>query len=182
MRPTVPTAHARVVEAYLRAKDAQLPRLYDRVFAPDAELHPSYAMESPFGDARPRIGHADVVDAFRSMGKFFENIVTVVPIETVFEDESGLRSRWGVAMTARDGSGGMVAWGTYGWTFTPSGTLARRLDVGFDDRVMLPLGQAHAAVDRILSVSHPWCSTASLVRAVADAPDLVSLRAWLTSA
>ncbi|MGH1340775.1 MAG: nuclear transport factor 2 family protein [Nannocystales bacterium] len=147
---------ARILEDYLRAKDAQVPHLYRRVFTADARFVATYAMPSPFGDDAPRQGFSAIVDGFRTMGTACENILTVVPIETLDETAERLLSRWVVAMTKRDGSGAFVGWGTYRWRFDATRTRARELAVRFEG--LHEPADEDATFDAMLDLSHPWCS------------------------
>jgi hypothetical protein len=178
IRPT----SARLLADYLRAKDAQLPHLYDRVFAVDAAFRPTYAVPTPFGEATPSVGLPAVRETFRRMGTFCENIVTVVPVESLDEQGGRLRSRWVVAMTVREGGAGFVGWGTYVWTWTPEGDLAVDLAVEFQGMVPFAADEVGHALDALLGLSHPWCGRDELAAAVGAVPKLDRLHDWVMGA
>ncbi|MBV1861953.1 MAG: hypothetical protein KUG77_26260 [Nannocystaceae bacterium] len=167
---------ARIIEDYLRAKDAQIPQLYRRVFTEDALFVPSYAMPSPFGDDTPRCGIADITTAFRAMGQQCENILTVVPVESIREDAYTITSQWVVAMTRRDGGDAFVGWGTYRWTLGPAGTRARKLAVRFEG-LCAPKNVAET-FEAMLELSHPWCTQDALLD-FAQRAHLDALQDWL---
>lgn len=174
-----PSPHAtRLLRDYLRAKDAQVPRLFTRVFTPDAAFVPRYAIPGPFGDAQPHEGRPAVVEAFRELGRMSENILTVVPEDSVEESPGRLRSRWVVAMTRRESGAGFVGWGDYDWSLAECGR-ARRLAVDFLGLAPLTPQDAPAVLDRMLDLPHPIVADAVLVQAVGDLPGLPKLRDWL---
>lgn len=160
MTTAIPSNIARLVEDYLRAKDAQVPMLYRRVFTPDARFVPTYAMPSPFGDDSPREGLAAITEGFRAMGAACENILTVVPRESLAETPEGFVSDWVVAMTRRNGAGAFVGWGRYTWRLDASRTRARELAVRFEG-LHQPVDEL-ATFDALLDLPHPWCSEADV--------------------
>lgn len=167
---------ARLIEDYLRAKDAQVPHLYRRVFTEDAEFNPSYAMPSPFGDETPRRGLAEITAAFREMGRQCENILTVVPLESLQENATSLTSQWVVAMTQRDGTRAFVGWGTYVWTLDPAQSLATKLAVRFEG-LHVP-DDVETTFDAMLDLPHPWCAQDAVLE-FAERADVEPLRTWL---
>ncbi|MEM6994379.1 MAG: nuclear transport factor 2 family protein [Myxococcota bacterium] len=178
MTPPITRESARIIEDYLRAKDAQVPHLYRRVFTEDARFVATYDMPSPFGDDGPRDGLAAIASGFRKMGQMCENIVTVVPVDSLDETSGSLSSRWVVAMTRRDGAGGFVGWGSYRWSLDVDAKRATELAVRFEG--MQPLDTADEAdvFDALLDLPHPWCTREQIERA-ASATTLAPLLAWL---
>lgn len=167
---------ARIIEDYLRAKDAQIPLLYRRVFTEDARFIPTYAMPSPFGDDTPRSGIADITAAFREMGRQCENILTVVPLESLRDDQGTMTSKWVVAMTQREGGSAFVGWGTYAWRLTPDATRANELAVRFEG-IHSP-DDVGSTFEAMLDLPHPWCTTQA-VSEFAERARIGRLREWL---
>jgi len=170
---------AAIIARYLRAKDAQVPHLYRQVFVPDSLFTTTFTGPSPFGERPPQRGLAAITDTFRQLGQRCENIVTVVPTESISEQDGILTSRWVVAMTIREQPAGFTGWGTYRWVLDAGGLRARELHVTFEGMAPLDGESAPVVLDRMLSLSHPWCSTADLRSATDDLPLLAELRAWV---
>ncbi|MFT5681640.1 MAG: hypothetical protein ACI8RZ_002546 [Myxococcota bacterium] len=179
MTPHSQAPSARIIADYLRAKDAQVPLLYQRVFTADARFVTIFHVPSPFGETPPQEGLPAITRTFRMMGAHNENIVTVVPVESLVQRDGILTSRWVVAMTRRDGTGGFSGWGSYRWTLDDTGTRARELEVTFEGMAALSNAEAPAVLSRLLDLSHPWCMQADLIEAISDLPQLETLHDWL---
>ncbi len=169
----------RILRDYLRAKDAQVPHLFARVFTDDAIFIATHAVESPVSGSEPTVGLEAVTTLFREMGRQCENIVTVVPSETVRESAGLVTSDWVVALTLRNGAPGFVGWGTYQWTLAACGTRAVQLAVHFAGKVALNADLATPVLDVLVDQSHPFCSTTDLKQASSEVPELMPLVRWL---
>lgn len=177
-QPVLPPS-ARIIADYLRAKDAQVPQLYSRVFTPDARFITTFSVPSPFGERPPQLGLPAITSTFKELGTHNENIVTLVPVESVEQRDGVLSSRWVVAMTRRDGTGGFAGWGRYAWILDDSGSRARELEVFFEGMAALSVSQAEPVLSALLDLPHPWCTQVELDRAVSPLPQLEALHRWL---
>jgi hypothetical protein len=169
----------RIVQDYLRAKDAQLPRLFSRVFSPAGRFVATYASPGPFREEGPQDGLPAIVEVFRRMGQACENIITVVPVETLIEHGRTLTSQWVVALTTRSGDGGFVGWGSYRWTWSADGRRADELAVRFEGSRPLSVDDAPTLLDDLLELPHPWCTQSAIQQATSSMASLADLRAWL---
>ncbi len=179
MIPAIKPESARIVRDYLRAKDAQVPHLFSRVFTNDAVFTSTYSRAAPFGDSGPKHGLPAITELFRYMGERCENIITVVPTDTIDEVPGGLGCDWVVAMTQRNGEGGFVGWGDYAWIFNAEGTRAEKLAVHFQGAVPLEEGETGNALDAMVALAHPWCALSDLRRTAQGSAELEPLRQWL---
>jgi len=176
--PAIPAASAALVERYLRAKDAQVPLLYRRVFTSDGRFESRFEVPSPFPPSEPCVGLPAIVDNFRAMGTMVENVVTFVPIESAVQEDRILSAHWVVAMTQRDGAGGFAGWGTYRWELDDACRLGQALYVSFQGLTPFPAARAPAVFEPLFDLAHPWCTNEALVDA-ARLAELGTLRSWL---
>lgn len=179
MTPAIHTESARIVRDYLRAKDAQVPHLFSSVFTEDALFISAYEQAAPFGDSGPKEGLTAITELFRYMGERCENIITVVPTDTLNETVGGLACDWVVAMTQRNEDGGFVGWGRYEWEFGAQGTLAKKLLVRFQGAVPMDSGEAPAVLDVMSQLAHPWCALSDLRRGMRGLSEMQPLEHWL---
>ena len=154
-----------VVRDYLRAKDGQLPQLFTRVFSADGRFVSTHAADATMEDSDVT-GLDAVTRVFRELGRGYENIVTLVPLETMRESDGILTSHWVVAMTDRNDTDGFVGWGRYRWTFNDAGDLADELAVHFEGSVRMTARETSSRIDTLLDLPHPFCAHAALMRAL----------------
>jgi hypothetical protein len=142
-----------LVQTYLSAKDHHQPRLYRRVFHPDA-VFSSTSPDPSFGQGHEHAGLDAIQRVFAPLSQACHNIVTLVPRPSVVDDGPIQTSDWLVGMQQRHDGQVRLAAGTYRWTFR--GALASRLDVVMTWVHLTDARNGAPALDWMLDAQGPW--------------------------
>ncbi len=170
---------ARAIEAYIRAKDENLPSLMERAFDQDATLRMVVRSDAisfpPIANGREAITAVLV----REFGRTYENVRTLCFGSPPGSSDEHFSCSWLVGMSAKDGGVIRVGCGRYNWSFRAHAPrLATRLEITIDVVQVLAANNLSAVRNWLFALPYPWCPIQTAFEAAPQLEPLESIRQW----